>query len=93
MWFKKYGISADFLQLAPGYPGQKDQKKAKVDQSKAFDEEDDSEPIKIDKSNILLLGPTGSGKEHLTWMNYVYTRTKSYHYLWFDKLFFRRNWI
>jgi len=52
----------DFLQLAPGYPGEKDQKKGKVDKSKAFDEEDDSEPIKIDKSNILLLGPTGSGK-------------------------------
>ena len=64
LWFKKYGISTDFLQLAPGYSGEKDQKKSKVDKSKAFDEEDDSEPIKIDKSNILLLGPTGSGKEH-----------------------------
>lgn len=53
----------DFLQLAPGFQGEnKEQKKVKVEKGNSFDGEDDLEPIKIDKSNILLLGPTGSGK-------------------------------
>lgn len=61
-WFFFY--FTDFLKLAPGYPGEKDQKKPTVDKSQAFNEDDDSEPIKIDKSNILLLGPTGSGDKY-----------------------------
>eukprot|EP00111_Clytia_hemisphaerica_P011190 TCONS_00032752-protein len=56
----------DFLQLAPGYQGgaggdMKEPQKKKTE-SNPFEESDDAEPIKIDKSNILLLGPTGSGK-------------------------------
>lgn len=58
----------DFLQLAPGLHQtslgiQENQKSTKTESTTdPFDQDDDEEPIRIDKSNILLLGPTGSGK-------------------------------
>lgn len=71
---KSMRSAKDFLQLTPGLNqasqlgvglDKKDQKKKKSEVSLTtdpFDEETESEPLVIDKSNILLLGPTGSGK-------------------------------